>query len=144
VRRLELEVEGDRVANLHGRGLKETKFDLTGTEVCGYVVKFGLYPQLAKMRIGTEGRRFAQPDVSATLTPFDKLRDILKKVRRGEVSDEAALKEVDKIESWASQERTELITRLAEERGMSPEEFVQELINAYPEFADRLVDTERN
>jgi hypothetical protein len=78
------------------------------------------------------------------LTPFDKLRDILKKVRRGEVSDEAALKEVDKIESWASQERTELITRLAEERGMSPEEFVQELINAYPEFADMLVDPERN
>jgi hypothetical protein len=77
-------------------------------------------------------------------TPYDKLRDIFKKVRRGEMSDEAALKEVDKIEGWASQERTELITRLAEERGMSLEEFVQELINAYPEFADMLVDPERN
>lgn len=62
VRRLELEVEGDRVADLHGRGLKETKFNLTGTEACGYVVKFGLYPQLAKMRIGTEGRRFENHD----------------------------------------------------------------------------------
>jgi hypothetical protein len=60
-------VERDCVADLHRRGLKETKFNVTGAEVGGYVVKLRLYPQLAEMRIRTEGRRFEN---------YDKLRNL--------------------------------------------------------------------
>jgi len=55
VRRLNLKVECNRVADLHRRGLKETKFNVTGTEVGGHVVKMRLYPQLTEMRIRTKG-----------------------------------------------------------------------------------------
>ena len=67
--RLNLEVEGDRVADLHWRGSKETKLNVTGTKVGGYVVKLRLYSQVAEMRIWTEGRRFENHDKLRNLSP---------------------------------------------------------------------------
>ena len=67
--RLNLEVEGDRVADLQWRGSKETKLNVTGTKVGGYVVKLRLYSQVAEMRIWTEGRRFENHDKLRNLSP---------------------------------------------------------------------------
>ena len=67
--RLNLEVEGDRVADLHWRGSKETKLNVTGTKVGGYVVKLRLYSHVAEMRIWTEGRRFENHDKLRNLSP---------------------------------------------------------------------------
>jgi len=68
VRRLNLKVEGDRVADLHWRGFKETKFNVTGTEVGGHVVKMRLYPQVTETSIWTEGRRFENHDKLRSLS----------------------------------------------------------------------------
>ena len=62
-------MEGDRVADLHWRGSKETKLNVTGTKVGGYVVKLRLYSQVAEMRIWTEGRRFENHDKLRNLSP---------------------------------------------------------------------------